>query len=1053
MVEAAAGTGKTTSMVARMLNLVAEGECQAEQMAAVTFTRKAAAELRERFQAELLSAIAKLKTSSEVNDLLRLDRLSAAAAALGQAFIGTIHSFCAQLIRERPIEFEVNPGFRELEADENQRLLDRAWQENLADMIAGGDPLLGQLKQLGLETSQLRDCFLNFVEYRDVQHWPSEPTPDFDLAACQAAVRSYIDHMRALMPSFPRERSTDKLMAQYELIVRSSTRAFEQEWRFFRMLDHFDHTIKTVQRDWHDKKVAKQEQLRFEKFREEVAKPAIVYWRQRRYQCVVQFVTRALTIYQRLKQFDGALDFTDLLLTTARGLREQPHLREYFQGRFTHLLVDEFQDTDPIQAEAVILLSSDDCTVRDWHNCRLRPGALFIVGDPKQSIYRFRRGDIVTYNRVREIFSASGGELAALTENYRSSEPLLAWNNSLFADKFPDNATDYAPAHTAMLCGRPRTVTGELSGVFQLPVEGKFRTATQNEAEHIARFIRHAIATSKTIERWSAVDNAFQLSPVRASDFMVITRVRTRIATYKAALERHGIACDVSGNNALVDNPQLLILLDVLRAADDPYNQVHFLSLLRDRLFGYSDAELYAIKRAGRSFLFTADLPAELQGELRQRFEATCQLLRECQAWLRALPPIVALERIAARLGLLAEAAAGDDGNIALGSLLKALEVLRVQSHQFDNAAELIESIEQLLEVDEAESVTAMGKDHEAVRLMNLHKAKGLESPIVFLADTAKMSEYAPTIHISRQAEQSQGAMCITIKPDTAWVAKTLAEPVGWSDLEAEEQKFIAAEENRLLYVATTRAANMLVVSTSDTQSAWSPLSTALRDAPRLCVPTDQELAQLASPAGPELDKAIRDPAQVWQTIQQPTYAIASVKKESLKGSHRPDWQTQGEFGLAWGTAVHELLEMASKSNQLDWNKQALAVATEVDIPASRVAELIETVQAVINSDIWKRSQAATRLFSELPFDLPETRDGQLTIVRGVIDLIFEEADGWVIVDYKSDGIDIEDVDSLCEYYRPQLEQYAHYWESLTGFGVKEAGVVVTRVKEYRRVL
>ncbi len=108
-------------------------------------------------------------------------------------------------------------------------------------------------------------------------------------------------------------------------------------------------------------------------------------------------------------------------------------------------------------------------------------------------------------------------------------------------------------------------------------------------------------------------------------------------------MEQHGVDCEVSGSNSIKDNPQLPVLLDVLRAADDPYNQVHFLSLLRERLFGFSDAELYELKRVGGTFLFTADLPDQLRIDLRQRFEVCCQQMRQAQWWLRTLPPVVAL--------------------------------------------------------------------------------------------------------------------------------------------------------------------------------------------------------------------------------------------------------------------------------------------------------------------------------------------------------------------------------------------------------------------------
>ncbi len=126
-------------------------------------------------------------------------------------------------------------------------------------------------------------------------------------------------------------------------------------------------------------------------------------------QFVVQFVQRAQRVFERLKKAASGLDFTDLLLAVAAGLKSQPNLRTYFQSCYTHLLVDEFQDTDPIQAEIFLYLTRPRRSSNHWPLCYPRPGSLFIVGDPKQSIYRFRRGDIVTYNRVKQIMLDSGG--------------------------------------------------------------------------------------------------------------------------------------------------------------------------------------------------------------------------------------------------------------------------------------------------------------------------------------------------------------------------------------------------------------------------------------------------------------------------------------------------------------------------------------------------------------------------------------------------------------------------------------------------------------------
>ena len=140
------------------------------------------------------------------------------------------------------------------------------------------------------------------------------------------------------------------------------------------------------------------------------------------------------------------MNYHDLLLSAAELLRNHPEVREYFQERFTHLLVDEFQDTDPIQAEVILLLAGRDSQETSWHKVAVKPGALFIVGDPKQSIYRFRRADIGVYNEVKEIITRSGGQVIPLTTNFRSLPTLCRWVNPIFKKKFPDRPNKFQPA-------------------------------------------------------------------------------------------------------------------------------------------------------------------------------------------------------------------------------------------------------------------------------------------------------------------------------------------------------------------------------------------------------------------------------------------------------------------------------------------------------------------------------------------------------------------------------------------------------------------------------
>ncbi len=1073
MVEAAAGTGKTTSIVDRMVNLVATGKCQIEQLVAVTFTRKAAAELRERFQAELRRKATELLAGSSPQARVTYLRLQSASDYVSRAFVGTIHSFCAALLRERPIEFGVDPAFRELDEEEDRQLREQAWQENINDLFATGHPLIDQIDEYGLDRKDLKSCFDRFIEYRDVQQWPYTEPPKIDVKEIQQQTRDYIDDMKQLLPLFPPQRGNDKLMGYYEQIVRGSGKDWNRTGNFFRLLEKFDHSGTVVQKQWHDKKVAKQEKIRWQDFRDNVVKPAMDWWCRKRYRFVVDFVRRAVDVYERQKVASGGLDFTDLLLIAAQGLRSQPELREYFQGRFTHLLVDEFQDTDPIQAEVILYLTCEsgsgvadsdgggegsfrtagsrayECT---WQHCKPRPGSLFLVGDPKQSIYRFRRGDIVTYNRVKSIFEQSGGEVLSLLKNFRSRGELIDWNNQIYSEKFLPTATAYITAAEDMVQGRIDASDGQLCGIHKLtlPVDGRIDETTAQEAESIARFIRHTIDSGMTVPRNSRELELGLGAAVQPRDFLIIPRGKKRIAIFKDALDRYEIPCDVTGGNAFLSIAQLGVLIECLRAVDDPHHAVHYLAILRDRLFAFSDAELYEFKRRGGRFSFTTELPDELPPQLEKRFQDVNSRLRRYQSWLRALPFSAAVNRIAADLGLLASAAGENEGNIALGGFLKAIEVLRQHSCDFDSASDLIGYLDRLEELDETEGCTALPPDPNVVRVMNLHKAKGLEAPVVFLADTSQPYGGLPICHIDRAGDDPVGYMGIVVDKGK-WAKMEVATPAHWPQFQQEEQRFLNAEADRLLYVATTRAACMLVVSVGKENSNWSGLHKYLTNAPELTIPSP-------SPPLPPGEVGLSGPGEgsasnimdKWTEASQPSYLVETAKEVALKGTTRPNWKASGDYGYQWGSAVHELLEIAGKTPAAELRTSARLLCDQYNLGSARVDELLTTIGSVTSSEVWQRAQSAPRCYSELPIEtISQTDDGRPVITRGVIDLIFEQPDGWVIIDYKTDDITAADIASAVNYYGAQLTHYAQHWQQVTGHPVTELGLYFTRLDHY----
>ena len=517
LVEAAAGTGKTTCLIARMVGLLREDKCRIETLAAVTFTRKAAAELRTRFQLALERDVARFAGVEQ-------KRLSEALRHIERCFIGTIHAFCARLLRERPVEAGIDPGFVELDEDLDARLREQAWREHVATLIVTDDPILPELQELGLKVSDstrrssslateldelgldaadLGPAFLRYADFPDIDEWPAEKTDLPGLSACTTALRDYLAHIRTL--SLPANPGNDKLMPKYALILRMERgRDLDQRAQLMELLEQFDGEAKVVQKNWPGKRAqALAEKERWDNFVQQYAQPMLLAWRVHRYEPVMRAIQPARAVYDRLRRERNGLNFQDLLLLSAALLRDKPEIRRYFRERFTHVLVDEFQDTDPIQAEVMLLLTADDVKETDWQKCRPIPGSLFVVGDPKQSIYRFRRADILTYNKVRMIIENAGGAVVPLSANFRSVKPVVDWVNSCFNSVFPTDADAFSPANRPLDVGRADVVT-DGTGIHKLVAPAALRRkddVAQHEADLIARTIRQAIDQRWTVPR------------------------------------------------------------------------------------------------------------------------------------------------------------------------------------------------------------------------------------------------------------------------------------------------------------------------------------------------------------------------------------------------------------------------------------------------------------------------------------------------------------------------------------------------------------------------
>lgn len=1053
LVEASAGTGKTTCLVRRMIQLIIHGRCTVDTLAAVTFTRKAAAELRSRFQIALQEA-RQANLQGEQSE-----RIANALAQIDSCFIGTIHAFCALLLRERPVEAGIDPSFRELDETGDELLKQRAWQMYVANLIATDDPILPEFQelglkiswqttrahtlseefdQLGLEPADLGLAFMNFSRFPDIQEWPC-PKVDFTLfEPTRVKLQQFIAYLRSL--HLPPDPGNDKLVQRIQWVLRMTRRLMEmprpdvmrimEQFRLFKIGD-------VVQNKWPDGD-SKTVLAKWNAFFQEQIAPALQQWRECRYEPVMRALSGAKETYDRLRRHQNLLNFHDLLMITARMLSGRSAVRNYFRKRFTHLLVDEFQDTDPLQAEIVLLITADDATQTQWQLCRPVPGSLFVVGDPKQSIYRFRRADIQTYNRVRRTIENSGGSTVRLTANFRSTPEVIDWINGVFDSLWCEPSDRYRPDNAPLAPGKQKEKLSDSASVLRLIVPERKSGAemAQWEADAIAR----SIASSP------------------GNDHLVIVRTGFRINRFADAMKRYDIAYSVTGSSLLNQVGELELLYLCLKAVLDHDDPIALVSLLRSELFCIPDRTLFQLRKVGGHFNYRRPLPATLDDEHAQPLRSIFERMARYANWFDRRPFVVVAEQVACDLGLLARACASREGNLLCGCLMKAFDLLR-HSDSSQSQGDQLDMLGQLVACTWThDGLAVRPTDKPRVRIMNLHQCKGLQASVVYLADPQGEKSRTIDCHIDRSEHGARGYMVVTGPAARDWAAPTiLAQPLHWSEFETEERRFLDAESERLLYVAATRAERQLIVSQrekKDEENPWSKLSRKLCDAPLLSM-TDLPIANGHSTEQPfnlsTWQTRVFDIEEARARICQPNYAIQALKASVLRGIKQRSSQ---QYGTEWGNVVHGLLDALAKHPDLDIGRMSLTWLESEGLSNDYQSNLIETIKCVVQSPVWSRSSKAKRRLTEVPIQWLDRCSPLPSVVRGVIDLVFEEADGWIIVDYKTERL-TEDAsgnswDALFEYYRPQLEAYAEAWEKLTKTTVTELGVLFTHTGDYR---
>ncbi len=1039
-VEAGAGTGKTRELIERLIALVASGRAELRNIAAITFTEAAAAELRDRVRLRLEEAARDASLDAE-----RRERCQAAIAQLDAAAIETLHAFAQRILTDHPLEAGLPPLVEVQDEIRSSIAFEERWRDffdQLLDDQALEDVLLRAFV-LGLQANDLRDAALQFHEHWDrLEDIAIEPAPlaPVDISLIAARIERACGYMPSCTDhSDPLYRHLERLELHHGRLAAAETdidrlRVLAERAVSFRMgrQENWHAVAPKDIREW----LGATETIRKEMLRD--ASAAVL-------PPLLSALQRFILDYAGERRRQGRLEFHDLLVQARDLLRKDDGVRRAVRERFTHLLIDEFQDTDPLQTEIAALIASDGPAATSWHDAPIDDGRLFFVGDPKQSIYRFRRADIDLYQRAQEKFEDG---LVRLTQNFRSVAPVIDWLNRVFAELLGDEPADGQVAYVALEPSRPagRDLSVRLLGG---PKDGELATVRRNEAREIARLIQLVKE-----ERWQIVDDGEQRD-AEYKDIALLMPARTALPAIEQALEDGGVPYRVESRSLVYDTQEVRDLLSILRAIDDPTDEVALIASLRSPAFGCADDELLRYHQAGGRWDYRRDPPGGLaEGDPVVSALASLRTFHQRRWWetTSGVVESVIRERRLFELAF-AQRRPRERWQRLRFVLDQARAFAEAGGHtlrQFIDWAE-----RQAVEGTRVVETVVPEPDDDAVRIMTIHAAKGLEFPIVILAG----------LNIRASSEHRNPCILWGANGQPEARLGSGMETLGYEALSQRETEMDKHEKVRLLYVAATRARDHLIVSlhhergrachaqtlhniSMEARKLWRPVNLSWQMA--LSADGGHRAPFDDSPARREawLDEratridALSGVRAVAATQLAQTAALLAGDPNLQKDTpveETPPWR-RGRAGTAIGRAVHAVLQSIDLASGDGLEGAARAQAAAEGIPA-RADEVARLVASALHSNAVQQAVAGGRYWRELYVGAPI--DG--TVVEGFVDLLYETSDGLVIIDYKTDAVPAAgDIEAALARYRLQGAAYAVALEQSLGRPVARCLFVFT---------
>ncbi|MGK2928408.1 MAG: UvrD-helicase domain-containing protein [Acidimicrobiales bacterium] len=1115
-VEAGAGSGKTTSLVGRFVSLVLAG-VDVAGIAAITFTEAAASELRARIREALEDVVALRPLRSIEVGPDGPDRARTALERLDRATVATLHAFAQRLLLGAPIEAGLPPRVEVNDEIASALRSEERWGRFVTQLLDDDELEVALLAGLALDISIDK---LEAVAATFDQNWDLLEHLDLD------AERERVVDEKAISVS------VDPLFSAADQIVElAGSCTDDADLLLCWIRDEMQRALVPLRAAAQDPYTLLQVATTPPKIRRVGKKPnwpgggkdaVLALWDDAVDQIgtelaeVTDLVLRRLSAEvvdhtlaeARTRRRDGRLEFHDLLVLARQVLRDDVHVRRRMHDRYQHLLIDEFQDTDPIQVELAVRIAADPehDTSTPWDEVDVAPGRLFFVGDPKQSIHRFRRADIDLFVRTAERHPAGA---TRLDTNFRTVAPVVEFCNELFgelirktrAPSLGDDGDDAEagevgevaqPEYAHLRPWRPAIADDPgpavvlLGGPEKESTDDSLRTA---EAADIAGTLARARA-----EGWQVQpDGEAQARRCGWGDMAVLLPSRTSLPHLRRALGAADVPYRLETGSLVYATTEVRDLLSVLRAIDDPGDEVALLGALRSPAYGCGDDDLLRWRRAGRAWSYLA-VPDDATGPVAEAFGdlATRHRARP----FRTVPELV--DAVVRERRLMEISLAADRHRDAW----RLYRVVTEHARQFADAdpGGLREFLRWVgLQADDKLRVTVPvlpEADVDAVRILTIHGAKGLEFGITAVSG------------LSGQFPNPLRGAVVRFRPEGGFDVrmKQGLETAQFDERRTVEDVMDEHEGIRLLYVALTRARDHLVVSLHHKPGpsirCHAHRISSVLDAGVVLDPVAVERVEGASAhraehgadapraiatVAPVGERVTDDAAQEWAEVGARWRAERAQLLDASRGGgamsatavsrhlaaatgaaagagagdsevvDRPEpssepWR-RGRAGTSVGSAVHAVLQHADLSDPTGADVPALArwQANVEGIPDA-AAEIEAKARAALTSHLVRRAVSSQRWWREVHVGVPLERlldhapRSGIDVFEGFIDLLFEDDHGLVVVDYKTDSVsDQASIDVALDRYASQGAAYAVALEAAIGRPVTEVHFLFLR--------